>query len=226
MGVTAEQVQFYVHAIYDLLLGNESRRESILSGFEHVFRNHPKINSIQKGQYLALTKMARYPTITALIKPTNLLLMVKKHWHHRKIITSRLVPLQLHPNDDKLLDDHLVTSLLRAVIKQFSPDEIEKFYSLLEKIIQFAEPHAQLERWDQNKPVVDLDNWVPISQYIAGNNEHKLDCSESGSLGDSGGRVRSNENCKENKTHREKSWVSNVTNKRGGGQRTRKKETS
>lgn len=165
MGVTAEQVQFYVNSIYGMILGEPVRRDAILNELEEVFKKHPKMNAVRKAQLLAMLKMARHPSITGLIKPASLLHSMRKHWHHRKAVTSKLVP-KVVPGLENEMDDHLVSTVLRAVLKHFTPDDIDKFYSLLEKVIQFAEPHAVIGRWDQDKPLVEFTEWIPLSEYI------------------------------------------------------------
>lgn len=165
MGVTAEQVQFYVNSIYGMILGEPIRRDAILNELEKAFKKHPKINTVRKAELLALLKIARHPSITSLIKPASLLHSMRKHWHHRKAITSKLVP-KVVPGLEGEIDDHLVATVLRAVLKHFTPDDIDKFYSLLEKVIQFAEPHAVIGRWDQDKPLVEFTEWIPLSEYV------------------------------------------------------------
>jgi hypothetical protein len=165
MGVTAEQVQFYVNSLYSMILGDPVRRDAILSELEEAFKKHPKMNAVRKAELLALLKIARHPSITSLIKPASLLHSMRKHWHHRKAVTSKLVP-RVVPGLGDEMDDHLVATVLRAVLKHFTPDDIDKFYSLLEKVIQFAEPHAVIGRWDQDKPLVEFTEWIPLSEYI------------------------------------------------------------
>lgn len=208
MGVTAEQVQFYTNSIYGMILGEPARRDAILSELEQVFKKHPKMNAARKAQLLAMLKMARHPSITSLIKPASMLHSMRKHWHHRKAVTSKLVP-KVVPGLEDEMDDHLVATVLRAVLKHFTPDDIDKFYSLLEKLIQFAEPHAQVGRWDQDKPLVEFTEWIPLSEYIkqtptASNkqderirDEQHNERSESGCSGLGGGGVYDDESLEE-----------------------------
>lgn len=208
MGVTAEQVQFYTNSIYGMILGEPARRDAILSELEQVFKKHPKMNAVRKAQLLAMLKMARHPSIISLIKPASLLHSMRKHWHHRKAVTSKLVP-KVVPGLEDEMDDHLVATVLRAVLKHFTPDDIDKFYSLLEKLIQFAEPHAQVGRWDQDKPLVEFTEWIPLSEYIkhtptASNKQDERirdkqhnERSESGCSGLSGGGIYDDESLEE-----------------------------
>jgi hypothetical protein len=164
MGVTKEQVQLYVNSLYGLLLGDEVKRTAILDGIKSVIKKSPKLSTVRKGQIMAILTIMQQPTVTSLINPCTLLVMMKKHWAHRKAVTSRLIP-QLTDTDE--VDNTVVASVLRVVLKHLSVDEIDRFYNLLYKVIQFAEPHARAEKWDQAKPLVEFDKWVPLSDYLA-----------------------------------------------------------
>lgn len=172
MGVTKEQVQLYVDSLYRMLLGDEDKRDLILGDLESVFKNHPKVSLTRRAQVLAILKMMRAPTITSLVNPSTLLVLMRKHWHHRKAVTSRLVPCVSTMGSQDILprseyDDTLVATVLKTVVQHLTPTQIENFYAILQKIIQFAEPHAVAQRWDEAKPLVTFDKWMPLEQYLA-----------------------------------------------------------
>lgn len=219
MGVTAEQVQFYVNSIYGMILGDTTRRDAILSELERMFKNHPKMSITRKAQTLAILKMARHPTITSLIKPANLLLSMRKHWHHRKAVTSRLVPKFGASDADEQLEDHLVASVLRVVLKHFGKDDIDKFYSLLEKVIQFAEPHALAGKWDQDKPLVEFSEWVPLSEY---GKQQQHDSSAVGHDRQSGSGVCADEGSEEGEVKGEEEDAGTSTNTSTGSTKRRR----
>lgn len=158
--MTPEGLKIHVHNAYQQVLG--SKKKLILEEVLKVIDTHPKYDFTERIKYKTMVNYMMNAPLVQLIDHMGMLKMLKKYWHYRKAITSKLVP----PPGNKD-EQHLAASLLAIVLKNFDAKEIDKFYDTLTSILHFAEPHAVEEDWASSKPLLQLDHWLPLSEWQA-----------------------------------------------------------